>query len=69
MSLEPLIFRHVSPVRADPSSHVVEVIETTGVTIIETEHAPASDEPVPFASTLPRVSLESLVSGRAAKTA
>lgn len=64
MSLEPLIFPRVSRVRVDPSPRrVVEVIETTGVTISD-----ESDEPVPFASTLPRVSPEDLVSGRAAKT-
>ena len=61
MSLEPLIFRRVERVLVE-SAHerAVEIIETTGVEVIEADDdAPRrrekADKPVPFASTLQHI--------------
>ena len=64
MSLEPQVFRRVPRVFVVPEApRRVEVIETTGVEVLDTDaegasvppasqHQHANDAPVPFASTL-----------------
>lgn len=64
MSLEPLVFRRVPRVFVMPDvPRRFEIIDTTGVEILETDEVDpslrraeaSSDAPVPFASTLPHI--------------
>ena len=62
MSLEPLIFRRVERVLVEPAYEgAVEIIETTGVEVIELDDLPPpvrladAEKPVPFAATLPHI--------------
>jgi hypothetical protein len=62
MSLEPLVFRRVERVLVEPAtSRAVDIIETTGVEVIELDELPPTprqyddEKPVPFAATLPHI--------------